>query len=476
VSVVTETAAGTTGTWRELLGARNLGASAVLAGGVLLYATNEFLTISLMPSAVAEIGGQRFYAWVTTVYLVASVTAATTVHPLLLRLGPRLAYLGALTVFGLGSLGCAVAPSMEVLLAGRTVQGFGGGLLAGLGYAVINTALPKTLWTKASALVSAMWGVGTVIGPASGGLFAQFATWRWAFGVLVVLTLAIGVLVPLALSRGRTSGESAERLRIPVLSLLLLGGAALVVSIAGIPHDVRATVGLLALAVGIVVVFLIVDRRRAVSVLPPSAFGSGPLKWIYLTLGLLMAATMVDMYVPLFGQRLAHMAPVVAGFFGAVLSVGWTTGEISSASLRTPRTIARVVTIAPLVMASGLAIGALSLRDEMTIGPVIVWSVALVLTGAGVGMAWPHLSAWAMSCVDDPAESSAAAAAISTTQLICGAFGAGLAGVVVNLTDHGDATAARWSFGAFAVFIACGALASTRAARGQAGQSGSSSS
>jgi hypothetical protein len=46
---------------------------------VALYATNEFLTISLLPSAVAEIGGERFYAWVTTVYLVASVVAATTV-------------------------------------------------------------------------------------------------------------------------------------------------------------------------------------------------------------------------------------------------------------------------------------------------------------------------------------------------------------------------------------------------------------
>ena len=61
------------------MGPKNLGASTVLAGGVALYATNEFLTISLMPSAVADIGGQRLYAWVTTVYLVASVVAATTV-------------------------------------------------------------------------------------------------------------------------------------------------------------------------------------------------------------------------------------------------------------------------------------------------------------------------------------------------------------------------------------------------------------
>ena len=47
--------------WRDLLGPKHLGASTVLAGGVALYATNEFLTISLMPNAVAEIGGCLLY-------------------------------------------------------------------------------------------------------------------------------------------------------------------------------------------------------------------------------------------------------------------------------------------------------------------------------------------------------------------------------------------------------------------------------
>ncbi|BBY15675.1 MFS transporter [Mycolicibacterium litorale] len=455
------------GTWRDLLGPAHLGASTVLAGGVLLYATNEFLTISLMPSAVADIGGQRFYAWVTTVYLVASVIAATLVHSLLIRLGPRWAYLSGLSVFAAGSLGCALAPTMELLLLGRTVQGAAGGLLAGLGYAVINTALPSRLWTRASALVSAMWGVGTVVGPSAGGLFAQFGSWRWAFGVLVALTAAIAVLVPYALP-GRGDARDLPRLRFPLWSLLLLGGAALMVSTAGIPHDVRATAALLGAGAALVVVFVAVDRRAAVAVLPASTFRSGPLKWIYATLGLLMAATMVDMYVPLFGQRLAGMAPVVAGFFGAVLSVGWTGGEITSASLRRVHVITRTVAVAPLVMAAGLALGMFALRDEMSLGWSALWAAGLLVTGTGIGIAWPHLSAWAMSRVDDPAEGPAAAAAINTVQLICGAFGAGLAGVVVNLTDAGNATAARWLFGAFACFVALGVIASTRSCRAPA--------
>jgi MFS family permease len=461
---VTDTAAISTGSWRELLGPKTLGACTVLAGGVALYATNEFLTISLMPSAVADIGGQRFYAWVTTVYLVASVVAATTVHSAVMRLGPRWSYLLGLSVFGAGSLVCAGAPTMEILLVGRTVQGAAGGLLAGLGYAVINTALPRSLWTKASALVSAMWGVGTLVGPAAGGLFAQFGSWRWAFGVLVILTAAMAVLVPIALpGRRATSGVDDQRTPIPVWSLLLLGTAALAVSVAGVPHDVRATAGLLVLGAALVCVFLYVDRRLPAAVLPPSTFGTGPLKWIYLTLGVLMAATMVDMYVPLFGQRLAHLTPVAAGFLGAGLAIGWTVGEISSASLRSNRLIRRTVAVAPLVMAVGLALGALTQYDDASFGLVALWALALLITGTGVGIAWPHLSAWAMGCVDDPAEGPAAAAAINTVQLICGAFGAGLAGVVVNMTDTGDATPARWLFAGFAVLAAVGGIASFRA-------------
>ena len=462
---VTDTATITTGSWRELLGPKNLGASTVLAGGVALYATNEFLTISLMPSAVADIGGQRLYAWVTTVYLVASVVAATTVHSLLMRLGPRLSYLLGLSVFGAGSLVCAAAPSMEILLVGRTVQGAAGGLLAGLGYAVINTALPSSLWTKASALVSAMWGVGTLLGPAAGGLFAQYGSWRWAFGVLVVLTAAMAILVPVVLPSRRATGSIDVQIPVPVWSLLLLGAAALAVSVAGIPHDARATAALLALGAALVALFLFVDRRLPAAVLPPSAFGPGPLKWIYLTLGVLMAATMADMYVPLFGQRLAHLTPVAAGFLGAGLAIGWTVGEISSATLRSSRAIARTVAVAPLVMATGLALAAATLHDQASFWLVAVWAVALLITGTGVGIAWPHLSAWAMSRVDDPAEGPAAAAAINTVQLICGAFGAGLAGVVVNMTDAGDATPARWLFAAFAVLAALGVVASTRSGR-----------
>ena len=67
--------------------------------------------------------------------------------------------------------------------------------------------------------------------------------------------------------------------------------------------------------------------------------------------------------------------------------------------------------------------------------------------------------------VDEPGEQAVAAAAINTVQLMCAAFGAGVAGVVVNLRAEPDAPAAQWLFAGFAGLAAVGWLASSRAAR-----------
>jgi MFS family permease len=344
-----------------------------------------------------------------------------------------------------------------------------GGLLAGLGYALINVMLPRSLWTRGSALVSAMWGVATLAGPAMGGLFAQFGLWRWAFGAMAVLTALVAMLVPMALATGSVDPSEASATgihRVPIWSLVLMGAAAMAVSVAQLPHNRIATVGLLALGMLLIAMFVIVDWRMHARVLPRTVFGRGPLKWIYLTMAVQMSAVMVDTYVPLFGQRLAHLSPVTAGFLGSTLALGWTLAELISASLSAARVVGQVVGAAPLVMASGLVVVAVTQRADAPTGTVAVWAAGFLVAGIGIGMTWPHLSMRAMDSVDDPAESGAAAAAINTVQLISAAFGAGLGGVVVNNTvDVGDLVAARWLYAVFAAVAAAGLFASYRAVR-----------
>jgi MFS family permease len=336
-----------------------------------------------------------------------------------------------------------------------------------LGYSLINAELPRWLWTRGSALVSAMWGVATMVGPAMGGLFAQFGLWRWAFAALTILTVVMAILVPRALAGRGPIPEASEtsRHRMPVWSLLLMGAAALAVSVAQIPHNLFVTAGLLAAGVLLVTVFVFVDWSAHAAVLPPSVFRRGPLKWIYLTMALQMAAVMADTYVPLFGQRLGHLTPVAAGFLGATLALGWTVAEVISASLEERAVISRVIAVAPPLMAGGLALVAVTQRADASVGMVAFWAVGLLIAGIGIGMVWPHLSMRAMDSVDDPAESGAAAAAINIVQLISAAFGAGLAGVVVNTTEGGDLPEARWLYAVFAVLAATGVLTAYRAAR-----------
>jgi MFS family permease len=465
---LTEQKQSTTGHWRELWSSPYSRTTAVVAGGVVLYSTNEFLTISMLPSTINEIGGERMYAWVTTLYLVGSVVAAAAVNALLHRIGAAVSYLGGFAVLSAGSLVCAAAPNMEILLVGRFFQGLAGGALCGLSFAVINAVLPRRLWSRGSALAASTWGIGALIGPALGGLFAQFGAWRWAFGLLAMLSVAMGVVTPgLLTTDGSEQPADRDSARVPIPSVVLLGAAALTVSVASVPRNALATAGLLIFSALLLGAFLVVDRRMDTAVLPASVYGFGPLKWVYLTLGLLVAATKVDLYVPLFGQRLAHLGPIVAGLLGAALSLGWTISGLVSGSLNRVRTIVSVVIAAPLVMAGGLAVAGVTHVQGATAGIVIVCAIALLAVGVGIGAAWPHLSAWAMSDVDDPAEGGAAATAINSVQLIFGAFGAGLAGVVVNLVDGGGASAARWAFAVFAIMGLTACFTAFRAGRGQ---------
>jgi MFS family permease len=465
MTISEQASAGTTraGTWGELLGRGHLGAMAVLAGGVALYAINVYVTISLLPSAVADIGGERLYAWNTTVFLLASVASAVLVGKLLAGSGSRQAYLIALGVFGIGTLICAAAPTMPVLLLGRAVQGAGGGLLAGLGYALIRAALPAPLWTKASALVSAMWGVGTFVGPALGGAFAEFGSWRGAFISLFVAAALLAVVVPRALAGARAEAKAEP---FPLVALLLLASAALVVSVASvIATPLVSVLGVLA-GLALIAAFVFYERHARVRVLPAATFrGGSRLRWIYATIAVLAMSSMVEAFIPLFGQRLAALAPLAAGFLGAALALGWTAGELPSASASRAVTIRRVIIAAPVVVGIGLVLAAVSMRADPGGWLLALWVLAFLLIGAGTGIAWPHLSTLAMSSVSDPLEGQKASAAINTVQLVANSFGAALTGLAVNLGEPDTVRAAHYLFGSFAVLGVLGLVAAVLSQR-----------
>jgi MFS family permease len=457
------TAATRIGTWRELLTpGKYLGTSAVLAGGVGLHATNIFLTTSLLPTAIGDIGGERLYAWSTTVFMIASVISSMVVSRLLAARGPVGAYFAGLAPFVVGTIICAVTPTMTILLVGRAVQGAGGGILAGLGYAVVQAALPEHLWAKATALISAMWGIGTLAGPAIGGLFAQLGAWRLAFVVLAVLGVLLAVVVPRVLPH---SERNPHHEPIPIMSLTLLTATTVLISVASLFENLATMLTACGVAAVFLIAFLAWERRATARVLPRTTYTAGsPLKWIYLTIAILTTGMASEAFTPLFGDRLAGVVPFVAAFLGAAVSLGWSVTMLFSANATNPRTLSLLRILGPAGLAIGLATTALFQWHNASAATVVVWFAGLILAGAGIGSLFPHLVVAAMGTSSDKTEAGKAAAGANTVELIGVSFSSAIGGVLVNVGAPDMAHSARYLLFGFAAIALIGCLTARKSA------------
>ncbi len=447
--------------WSTLLGRRNALPSLVLAGGVALHAVNVFLVTTMLPSIVRDIGGLDYYAWSTTLFVVASIIGATCSAHLLQALRPRGAYVVAALLFATGCLVCALAPVMPVLLVGRTIQGFGGGLLISLSYAMIRLLFDQPLWPRAMALVSGMWGIGTLVGPAIGGVFAEMDAWRLAFYAIIPLALAFAAIAASVLPSNVSAGRASP---LPLLQIVLLSIAVLTISAGSISPRPLWNIAGIATAAILTILIVRIERHSEQKLLPGDAFRLGaPLALVYATMGLLaMAVTSDDVFVPLFLQVLHGRSPLVAGYLSALMAGGWTVGSVSSSNL-SGRNARRIIVIAPCVSLVGTVLLLVLMPAHSDDGWIRLGALAVGLfsLGLGVGLGWPHLLTWILTLAA-PGEQDRASASITTVQLYATAMGAAVAGLLANtagLVDPGGLEGtARAALVLFAVFTAAPVL------------------
>jgi MFS family permease len=444
--------------WTALLSGSNGVRSLALAGGVVLHAINVYLATTILPSVVRDIGGIDYYAWNTTLFVAASILGSALSARLLIGAGPRGAYILATLVFASGSLICAFAPSMPAMLTGRLIQGLGGGFLFALSYAMIRLVFNEALWSRAMALVSGMWGVATLIGPAVGGIFAELGVWRAAFWSLIPIATLFALLAAVVLPK--RSAEKSQRSPLPLTQLVFLTSAVLAVSAGSVSPIIFWNIAGLAAAVILTALLIATESRARHRLLPAGAFRiTSALGALYATMSLLaVAVTSGEIFVPLFLQVLHHQSPLFAGYLAALMAAGWTLGSIASSGA-SGKGIRRAILAGPILGLAGMLALAVLIRTEsaggwLTVTPICL---ALVAIGLGVGLAWPHLLTRVFQ-VAPAGEQDLAAASITTVQLFATALGAALAGMVANLaglTDPGGiagmASAAGWLFGVFAL-------------------------
>lgn len=443
------------GGWAQLLRGRNGVFSLALAGGVTLHAINIYIVTTVMPSVVAEIGGLDYYAWSTTLFVVASILGSALSVRLLRKTGARGAYAAAAILFGIGTTFCSFAPSMPILLGGRVVQGLGGGFLYALAYSVIREVYPQHLWSRAIGLISAMWGVSTLIGPAVGGAFAESGAWRAAFWSLVPIIGIFGMIAWLVLP-GRKAGAEGDSSALPGRQLLLLTVAVLSVSAASTSTILGINIAGLLVAGLLIGLLFRIERIASVRLLPTGTLASSsPLAALYATVALLVISMQPDVFVPYFLQILHGQSPLAAGYLAALMAMGWTAASIVSSGTVEKKSTSRLLIIGPLTVFFGLLIlcATLPLSSQgqtIILAPI---SFGLVLVGFGIGLVWPHLVTSVFKNAP-PSERDLAAGGVTTVQLSATALGVAIAGMTANLgglIDPGGITGA--SSAARALFL-----------------------
>lgn len=433
--------------WRAMLAGGNLLKALVITGGTGLHAVSIYVVVTIMPVVVGEIGGLPFFAWTATLYVAGSLASSSAVPLLLSRAGPRHVYRLACLLFVIGSLTCSLATNMPVLLIGRLIQGLGGGMLPALGYGLIRTIFPPHLHARAIVLIGSVWGIAALAGPAIGGLFAQYATWRAAFWVDVLIGAAF-VLLSGTVLPGEVTATSGRR-PFPGIRLALLVAAAMALSAGGATgHFVPSAAGI-AVAIVLIVAMLRHDARSTPRMLPGGAFDPRlPLGAVSATMGLLILTGAPTSFIPYILRTGSGVTPLVGGYVNATFALSWTVISFVTASAVAGRARAMMV-LGPALMTVGLALIALTLPGGNL--PMVFAGQAIL--GTGIGVCWAHLGALLMA-VAPAADRDVAGPFITTTQTLAAVFGSALAGMLANVaglpeaaTPAALATTTAWLFG-----------------------------
>jgi MFS family permease len=407
------------------------GATILLGAGVGLEALEFYVTASLIPSMVRDIGGLHLLAWTTSIFVVAIVLGgvAIVIRPRGINL--RQAYMAGALIFAVGCLIVGLAPTMEVVLAGRFVQGFGAGLLVTLAYSFIRFVYPEGMQNAASAFYSALWGASTLLGPTLGGFFGHDGQWRWAFYILIPIAILMALLAVRLLPEGED--ERAPQ-SVPFAQIVLVISGTLAMSLAGTVETMLARISLTLGGFAALAAVLAVERRGRSTLLPRQATAFGhPLAYTYLAMFLLIVTLNSDIFVPYLLQTLRATTPLVSGYVVALVASGWAVAGMVTASW-TDRPARIAIAAGPAVLfATTFALAFVISVPDPGAGLVSLLPVGALLfgMGIGIGLGWAHLISLVITLSKGP-EADKATAAINLVPSVAAAFGAAFAGVIAN--------------------------------------------
>jgi predicted MFS family arabinose efflux permease len=421
-----------------------------ILSGTVIGSMDTYIVNTSMPRVLGDLGEPQFYAWVASAFILAQVVGLSIAGAWRDRSGLRTPFLFTVAAFGVGSLLCALAPSMLVLVVARAFQGLAGGGINALGFAAA-ASYPEALRLRMLSLISGVWGVLALSAPLLGGLITETLGWRWIFLVNVPLCAAVMLLAWFALL---ASKPADQRRALPVTRALLLALA--VAGLTAAPSASReAAIGLLAIGLVAAVAFWRAERSAAVPVIPRETWlGRGPagssLRAIIFYTG---AYTGAGVFLPLYLVEIRGESTTQAGIVLGIGGFMWTVGAIFSSGQVGHWPMRLAVIGALLIAAASAFIAAQAALGNLPLALIYVsWAAA----GLGVGLATLHLTNWAL--VYSPAsQSGSVSAAVQTMRMLGSAAGGALMGALLNALGS-DAAHLRLSIAAIFVMAALIAL------------------
>jgi EmrB/QacA subfamily drug resistance transporter len=433
----------------------------VLCLGDLMIVLDTTIVNVALPSIAEDLGfTQTSLAWVVNAYLLTFGGFLLLGGRLGDLFGHRRLFLLGIALFTLASLGCGLATSQEFLVGARAVQGLGGAVVSAVALSLI-----MILFTEPADRAKAMGVFGFVLsgggtaGVLLGGILTDVLSWHWIFLVNIPIGVAVVVLSRMLLPADRGTAAAG---RLDVAGAITVTGSLMLAVYAIVNGNEEGwtsaqTLGLLAAAAVLIVLFLVIEARVQSPLVPLRLFRLRNVATANVV-GMLMAAGMFAAFFlsALYLQQVLGYSPLEVGLaylpstivWGAV-SLGLSDKLVMRFGVKKPQVFGM------LLMAVGVLVFARAPVDGNYFVDVLP---CMLLQGLGAGIAFNPLLLAAMSDVA-PKESGLASGVVNTSFMMGGALGlAVLASLAASRTDSllasGESSVAALNGGYHAAFLA----------------------
>ncbi|MHA6525393.1 MDR family MFS transporter [Tessaracoccus sp. G1721] len=430
----------------------------ILLVAAFVVILNETTMNVALSSIMADLGvTERTAQWLTTGFMLTMAVVIPVTGWLIDRLSTRRLFVLALSLFSLGTLACAVAPSFPLLVLGRVVQATGTAIMLPLLMTTVMQLVAREHRGRVMGNISMVISVAPAVGPTLSGLILQVASWRAIFWVMLPIAL---LMLWLGYQRLADVGESKDTpLDLVSVPLTLLGFGPLVYGLSTVgAEDVEFWVPLLSIGVGIGGLAAFVARQSALQRREAALLDLRTFTFPTFTVAVvMMSISMMALFgtvimLPLLLQRAFGLEPLQVGLM--LLPGGVAMGLLSPV---VGRLYDRVGPRALVVPASIVVMGVFVFFSTISLATPW-WAVTLghVMMSVGFASMFTPLFTVALGSLPRPLYSHGSAV-VGTVQQVAGAAGTAVF-VTIFATQSAAAAAtagseaeamlagARWAF------------------------------